>query len=86
MTFFKALRNLYQHNHIESGASNSISVIIEASFFFHLLDGRSITQNRRWIPKKANYQEIYQKMSKRIDRWRVICLSKMCARYLKKKN
>ncbi len=86
MGFFQGPRNLYQHNHIGSGASNSISVIIEASFFLHLLDGHSITQNGRWIPKKADYQEIYQKMPKRIDRWRLIHLLKKRARYLKKKN
>ena len=39
MGFFQGPRNLYQHNHIGSGVSNSISVIIEASFFLHLLDG-----------------------------------------------
>ena len=33
MGFFQGPRNLYQHNHIGSGVSNSISVIIEASFF-----------------------------------------------------
>lgn len=33
MGFFQGPRNLYQHNHIGSGASNSISVVIEASFF-----------------------------------------------------
>ena len=32
MGFFQAPRNLYQHNHIESGATVSISLIIQASF------------------------------------------------------
>ena len=76
--------NLCQHNHIGSGVSNSISVIIEASFFLHLLDGHSITQNGRWIPEKADYREIYQKMPKRIDRWRLVRLLKKRARMLKK--
>ena len=76
MGFFQGPRNLYQHNHIGSGVSNSISVIIEASFFLHLLDGHSITQNGRWIPAKADYREIYQKMPKRIDRWKLIRLLK----------
>lgn len=53
MGFFQGPRNLYQDNHIGSGVSNTISVIIEASFFLHLLDGRSITQNGRWITKKS---------------------------------
>lgn len=86
MGFFQGPRNLYQHNHIGSGVSNSISVIIEASFFLNLLDGHSITQNGRWIPEKVDYREIYQKMPKRIDRWRLVRLLKKRTRYLAKKN
>ncbi len=76
MGFFQGPRNLYQDNHIGSGVSNTISVIIEASFFLHLLDGRSITQNGRWITKKVDYREIYQKVPKRIDRWKLVRLLK----------
>ena len=72
MGFFQGPRNLYQHNHIGSGASNSISVVIEASFFLRFLDGHSITQNGRWIPTKVNYQEIYTKMPKCMDRWKLL--------------
>ena len=72
MGFFLGPRNLYQHNHIGSGASNSISVIIEASFFLRLLDGHSITKNGHWISVKADYQEIYNRMPKRIDRWKLV--------------
>lgn len=71
MGFFQGPRNLYQHNHIGSGVSNSISVIIEASFFLHLLDGHSITQNGRWIPVRTDYRDIYNKMPKPFDRWRM---------------
>ena len=84
MGFFQGPRNLYQHNHIGSGVSNSISVIIEASFFLNLLDGHSITQNGRWIPEKVDYREIYQKMHKRIDRWKLVRLLKKRDRRLKK--
>ena len=84
MGFFQGPRNLYQHNHIGSGVSNSISVIIEASFFLNLLDGHSITQNGRWIPEKVDYREIYQKMPKRIDRWKLVRLLKKRDRRLKK--
>ena len=84
MGFFQGPRNLYQHNHIGSGVSNSISVIIEASFSLQLLDGHSITQNGRWIPETVDYREIYQKMPKRIDRWRLVRLLKKRARRLKK--
>ena len=42
----------------------------------HLLDGRSITQNGRWITKKVDYREIYQKVPKRIDRWKLVRLLK----------
>ena len=83
MGFFQGPRNLYQHNHIGSGVSNSISVIIEASFFLHLLDGHSITQNGRWIPVKADYREIYQKIPKRIDRWKLVRLLEKRTRRLK---
>ena len=86
MGFFQGPRNLYQHNHIGSGVSNSISVIIEASFFLHLLDGHSITQNGRWIPETVDYREIYHKMPKRIDRWRLVRLLKKRARRLKKNS
>ena len=79
MGFFQGPRNLYQHNHIGSGVSNSI----EASFFLHLLDGHSITQNGRWIPLKADYREIYQKMPKRVDRWKLVRLLEKRTRRLK---
>ena len=69
---------------IVSGVSNSISVIIEPSFFLHLLDGHSITQNGRWMPETVDYREIYQKVPKRIDRWRLVRLLKKRARRLKK--
>ena len=85
MGFFQGPRNLY-HNHIGSGVSNSISVIIEASFFLHLLDGHSITQNGHWIPEKVDCREIYQKIPKRIDRWELVRLLKKRTRYLAKKN
>ena len=86
MGFFQGPRNLYQHNHIGSGASNSISVVIEASFFLHLLDGHSITQYGHWISEKTDYREIYQKMPKRLDRWKLLRMLKKRARYLKEKN
>ena len=76
MGFFQGPRNLYQHNHIGSGASIAISVVIEASFFLQLLDGHSITKNGRWLPMKVDYQKIYYKMPKRIDRWRLVLMLK----------
>ena len=84
MGFFQGPRNLYQHNHIGSGVSNSISVLVEASFFLHLLDGNSITKNGRWIPTLVDYREIYRKMPKRRDRWKLIRMLKRRARFLKK--
>lgn len=68
MGFFQGPRNLYQHNHIGSGANNSISIVIEASFFLNLLDGHSITKNGRWIPVKVDYRDIYRKTPKTVDR------------------
>ena len=81
MGFFQGPRNLYQHNHIGSGASNAISIVIETSFFLRLLDGHSITKNGHWVPSKIDYQEIYKKMPKRVDRWKLIHILKKRARY-----
>lgn len=86
MGFFQGPRNLYQHNHIESGASNTISIIIEASFFLDLLEGHSITKKAYWIPIKINYREIYNKMPKRIDRWKLLRLLKKKAKRIEKKG
>lgn len=76
MGFFQGPRNLFQHNHIGSGVSNSISVVIEASFFLHLLDGHSITKNGRWLPTSVDYEEVYNKMPKQIDRWKLLRMLK----------
>jgi len=81
MGFFQGPRNLYQHNHIGSGVSNVISVIVEASFFLTLLDGHSITKNGRWISKHIDYDKIYSAMPKLIDRWRFICMLKRRKRF-----
>jgi hypothetical protein len=59
-------------------------VLVEASFFLHLLDGNSITKNGRWIPTLVDYREIYRKMPKRRDRWKLIRMLKRRARFLKK--
>lgn len=86
MGFFQGPRNLYQHRHIGSGVSNTISIIIEASFFLQLLDGHSITKNGHWIPTRVAYKDIYNKMPKRIDRLKLVLLLRKRARYLKKKS
>lgn len=86
MGFFHGPRNLYQHNHIGSSVSNAISVIIEASFFLHLLDGHSITKKGHWIQEKVDYQEIYKKMPKHSDRCKLVRLLKKRARHLDKKD
>ena len=39
MGFFQGIRNLYQHNHIGSRVSNSITIVLDASFFLYILDG-----------------------------------------------
>ena len=71
MGFFQGPRNLYQHNHIGSGPSNALSIVIETSFFLHLLDGHSITKNGHWIPTDINFREIYNNMPRSIDRWKL---------------
>lgn len=81
MGFFQGSRNLYQNNHIGSGVSDSISVIIETFLFLNLLDGHSITQNGHWILEKVDYRDIYQKIPKQIDRWRLLYLLKIRTRY-----
>ncbi|MDO4426017.1 MAG: TIGR02391 family protein [Planctomycetia bacterium] len=76
MGFFQGVRNLYQHNHIGSGVSNALTVVIDSSFFLNLLDGHSITKNGRWILTKVNYEDIYDNMPKRLDRIRLLHMAK----------
>ena len=71
MGFFTGVRNIYQHNHVGSGASNSITVIIQASFFLTILDGKSITKNGKWIRTEVDYGFIYDHMPKLVDRIRL---------------
>jgi len=68
MGFFQGVRNLYQHNHIGSGVSNSLTVLLDASFFLTLLDGHSITKHGQWVSSKISYRDIYNHMPKRLDR------------------
>ena len=68
MGFFQGVRNLYQHNHIGSGVSNTLTVLLDASFFLNLLDGHSITKNGQWIPTNISYRDIYYHTPKRLDR------------------
>lgn len=86
MGFFQGPRNLYQHNYIGSGVSNSISMIIDASFYLHLLDGHSITQNGKWIKTKVDYNEIYKRMPKWYDRLRLKQMLKKKAKIQNKYN
>lgn len=83
MGFFQGPRNLYQHNHIGSGVSNSISIVIEASFFLHLLDGNSISKKGEWVPAQIDYREIYNNMPRLVDRLR---LKRMLMRRKRKKH
>ena len=76
--FFKGQRNLYQHNHIGSGVSNVIAVIIEASFILHLLDGHSVAEHGRWIRIKTSSDEIISNMPKLKDRIRYIIENRVC--------
>ena len=68
MGFFQGLRNLYHHNQIGSGVSNALTVLIDASFFLHLLDGHSVTKNGRWIRTNIDLKDIYYLMPKKLDR------------------
>ena len=72
MGFFQGVRNLYQHNHIGSGASNSLMVVLNASFYLNLLDGHSITKKGKWLTTKVDYREIYKNMPNPIDRIRLL--------------
>lgn len=68
MGFFQGLRNIYQHNQIGSQVSNSIFVVLEASFFLNLFDGHSITKKGKWIPVKYDCNSILKKTPKFTDR------------------
>lgn len=79
MGFFEGPRNIFQHNHVGSGASDVYSIIITASFFLRILDGHSITKNGHWNPAPKAWSGIYANMPKRCDRWKL-------ARMLKKRS
>lgn len=76
MGFFQGVRNLYQHNQIESGVSNAITVVLNASFFLNLLDGHSITKHGKWIPVDIDISKIYRNMPNPVDRIRLLYILK----------
>lgn len=76
MGFFQGVRNLYQHNHIGSGVSNVLAIVIDASFFLNLLDGHSILKNGRWLPSEIDYRELYQNTPKKMDRIKLLHMLK----------
>lgn len=84
MGFFQGPRNLYQHNKIGSGVHNSISIIIQTSFFLKLLDGHSITKKGHWVKTKVDYNEILRKTPRRIDRIRIVRMLKRREKMIKK--
>ncbi len=86
MGFFQGPRNIFQHNHVGSGVSDVISIIVQASFFLDLLNGHTITKNGHWIPTRIDYREIYRKMPKRIDRFKLICKLRKREHYIKRLN
>ena len=71
MGFFQGTRNIFQHNQIESGASNVLTIIFQASFFVDLLNGHSITKKGKWIPTRIDYSNIYLNMSNPLDKLRL---------------
>lgn len=77
MGFFQGQRNLYQHNHIGSGASNAITMVLEASMYLNQLDGHSISKNGKWIrvERKVDFYEILHNMPLKRERlyliWRL---------------
>lgn len=86
MGFFQGPRNLYQHKHIESSVDNTISIIIEASFFLRLLDGHSMVKKGKWILSEVDWKDIYDNMSNPIDRARLVYRLKKRNRRLKRKT
>lgn len=77
MGFFTGQRNIYQHNNIKSGLSDSIAVVIEASFILHKLDGHSTLKGGEWIRTQESYADIHRKMPKLRDRIRLKCELKL---------
>ena len=86
MGFFQGPRNLYLHNQIGSGVDNSISIIIQTSFFLKLLDGHSITKNGHWVKTKVDYNEILRKTPRGIDRIRIVRMLKRREKMIKKQS
>lgn len=84
MGFFQGIRNLYQHNQVESGPSYVFTIILNASFFLHLLDGNSIMSCAKVIRAEISYRDIYNNMHKRMDRVRLLHLMKKKQHYIEK--
>lgn len=70
MGFFAGQRNIYQHNNSTSGLSGALTVVIEASFIMHRLDGHSLLEGGEWIKTSITDEEILQRMPKTKDRIR----------------
>lgn len=86
MGFFEGPRNIFQHNHVGSGASDVYSIIITALFFLRILDGHSITKKGHWIPEQKALAEIYANTPKRHDRWRLARMLKKTSKVTKSKS
>lgn len=76
MGFFQGIRNIYQHNRVESAVSNVLTIILDASLFLNLLDGNSFTKHARWIREKVDYKDIYENMPNRLDRIKLLYMLK----------
>ena len=71
MGFFSGQRNIYQHNRIRSGFSDSLTIVMEASFILYKLDGKSMLDSGQWLPTKLSYSEIMERMPRLKDRIRL---------------
>ena len=74
--FVEGIRNIYQHNSIKSSVSYSVTTVIQASYFLYLLDGKGLTDKPKWLKCKLDYNYIYSKMPKAIDRLKLRIMMK----------
>lgn len=71
MGYFQGTRNIYQHKSIGTSVEMMIVSLLQVSYFLKLLDGKTITVNGHWIPKKSTPLEILNNTPKIKDKLKI---------------
>lgn len=84
--FFQGPRNIFHHKQIPASMDMKITIVLQTSFFLWLIDGHSLLQKGRWIPKKLDNKMILAKMPRLSDRLRFKSMIRRRARMIQKKE